>query len=104
LLTPPNITNAENGYVPEDYRKLICENSIFNANFADDLIDLFFNYEFWGDKFDRRYLFNFILPEYVEEALDLQARTLPQAELKAKEASREIARKFVEGSASNQVF
>ena len=84
LLTPPNITNAENGYVPEDYRKLICENSIFNANFADDLIDLFFNYEFWGDKFDRRYLFNFILPEYVEEALDLQARTLPQAELKAK--------------------
>ena len=43
LLTPPNITNAENGYVPEDYRKLICENSIFNANFADDLIDLFFN-------------------------------------------------------------
>ena len=69
-----------------------------------DSINRFFNYEFWGDKFDRRYLFNFILPEYVEEALDLQARTLPQAELKAKEASREIARKFVEGSASNQVF
>ncbi|RGP41005.1 hypothetical protein BPTFM16_01300 [Altererythrobacter insulae] len=95
LLLPRSVTEVSAEPLPADFRARICENSVTNINFADDLIDLFFSPKLWGTNINRKFVLEYVDPDTLGEALEIQSKILSVGELAKKQTTIKIARDFL---------